>query len=165
MPVTASRPIIEQIAATVFDRLRLLEAGLQPSSIVTEVVRPRRFAQYTPKHLQVVLVQSESERQPEMDCPGSPPGIAKTQVFSIHCHVMPSEKDTTSFDEYANVIWADVIRALTQPGAQWQTFGNLAIDSEIGEPEAIAADGGVDGFRLPLLVTYRTSEHDPYTKR
>jgi len=166
MSVTASRPIIERIAVTLFERLRLLTAGASDFIKVREVIRPTRIEDFRPQHLQIVLKQSDVEDVPELSFPGNPPAKAKRQRFDVHCHLLPSEKDPTPIDEYATVFEAEVIKAVTEGDADyWHTFGGLAIDAQVGPKEPIAADGGVDGFTLPVFVTYRTSEQDPYTAR
>ena len=40
---------------------------------------------------------------------------------------------------------------------------DLAIESEWEDPEFIDPSGGVDGVIVPLSVTYRHSERDPFT--
>lgn len=120
---------------------------------------------FTPRHLQIVLTQADPEDIPELFCPGNPPAIAYLQRFNIRCHIMPSEKDPTPFDEYVNTMTADVVKAVTYTGSDWFTFGGLAIDAKWETRENIDADGGVDGVNIPLAITYRTSETDPYAVR
>jgi hypothetical protein len=123
---------------------------------------------YTPKHLQVVLTQNDPEVNEELGCPGNPPATAYNILFNIRCHVMPSERDTTVVDEIINTFDADVVRAVTDQtiyGAMWYTLGDLAIDATFQTRESIDADGSFVGFNLPLLVTYRTDENNPYNGR
>jgi hypothetical protein len=125
-----------------------------------------RLESYTPKDNQIVITQGASERVPEMDHRWQPScGRDDRQRFNIRCHVMPSEKDTTAVDEYVNVFAAEVMKAITTPQATWHNFGALAIDAEFDTLEEIDGDGSFDGINVPLLVTYRTSENDPYTVR
>ena len=165
MPVVSARPISEQIATKLFDRIHLLAADFTASTSVSEVIRPVRMGGFTPKHLQIVVTQSDPEEVPELFVPGNPPAIAYRQRFNIRCHIMPSEKDPTPFDEYANTMTADVVKAVTHVGATWFTFDGLAIDARWESREFIDADGGVDGINVPLSITYRTSEYDPYAVR
>lgn len=164
MPITAARPIVEQIAVELYKRLQKLEAGSSTSTKVAEVIRPKRLGGWTPKHLQIVLTQGVPELNDELSYPGNPPAIAYDQIFRIHCHVMPSELDPISVDEYINVMVADVQKEVTSPSL-WHTFGGLAFNANFELAEQIDSDGSFDGATLPLRVSYRVSENDPYTQR
>jgi len=165
MPVSESRPILEQIVDTVYDRLAVMTTGVYPNSRVTEVIRPVRTESFSPKSFQIILILGEQEEVEELSRPGNPPAIAFNALLNIYCHVMPSETDTTPFDEYCITFYADVVEALTDSGdAGWFYFGDLAIDANIGPMTALDADG-VDGFLVPLNVTYRVSEWSPYQRR
>jgi len=166
--VAAARPVSERIACELFDRLQLLAAQYSVYTPVSEVIRPTRMGGYTPKHLQIVLTQNDPEVNEELGCPGNPPATAYNILFNIRCHVMPSERDTTVVDEIINTFDADVVRAVTDQtiyGAMWYTLGDLAIDATFQTRESIDADGSFVGFNLPLLVTYRTDENNPYNGR
>lgn len=165
MPVSAARPVVERIAVVLFGRLQLLAAGFAPSTYVPEVVRPTRMGGFTPQHMQVVMTQDDPEEVPELMIPGNPPAIAFRQVFNIRCHVMPSEKDPTPLDEYINTVSSDVVLAVTSTGAQWHTMGGLAIDSQWLTRERVEHDGSFAGINVPIAVTYRTSERNPYQHR
>ncbi len=166
--VAAARPVSERIACELFDRLQLLAAQYSVYTPVSEVIRPTRMGGYTPKHLQVVLTQNDPEVNEELGCPGNPPATAFNLLFNIRGHVMPSEKDTTVVDEIINTFDADIVRAVTDAsfyGAMWYTLGGLAVNAEFQTRESIDADGSFVGFNLPLLVTYRTDENNPYNVR
>lgn len=168
MPVTESRPISERIASELLGRLSLLAAGYSDHVPVSEVVRPLRNEIETPTHLQIVLTQDSPERVPELDCPGNPPASAYQIKFNCRCRVMPSERDTTAVDELINAMAAEVVRVVCDESYleyQWHTMENLAIDSEWQSHENIDSDGSYDGVNVPLLVTYRVSENNPYTVR
>ena len=164
MPVTAKRPINERIAVEIFTRLQRLEAGKEDTIQLSEVIRPKRYATYTPKNLQVVLTQENPEPNPELNLVGNPPAVAYDQQFNVRCHVLPSEHDPTSVDELINLMTAGVIKEITSDNL-WHTFNNLAIDASIGTIEQIDTDGSFDGANVPVTVTYRVSETDPYTTR
>lgn len=164
MSVVSVRPINERIAYALFERLQYLAAGYSPYTAVSEVIRPTRMGGYTPKHLQIVLTQDAPERNEELDCPGNPPAIAWDQRFNIRCHVMPSEKDPTPVDELVNTMAADVQQVVTD-ATDWHTFGDLALNAQWQTPENIDGDGGIDGINVPLVITYRVAENNPYQKR
>ena len=57
------------------------------------------------------------------------------------------------------------MKAVTAYSAWWN-FGGLAINAAFESIEKyIADDGGANGVLVPLRVTYRVSETDPYTAR
>lgn len=164
MSVTAVRPVVERIAQELFARLRLLTAQYSVYSPVPEVIRPKRLDNWSPKNMQIVLTQEAPEINPELSCPGNPPSVARDVLFNIRCHIMPSERDPTPVDEYVNTLAADVVRVVCD-AADWHTFGSLAINAEWQTQENIDADGSFDGINVPLLVTYRTDETNPFTVR
>ena len=59
---------------------------------------------------------------------------------------------------------ADVVKAVTSVDS-WYTFDGNAIDAAWQDQEAINADGGVDGVNVPIAITYRTDENNPYARR
>lgn len=162
------RPVSERIANVLFERLQILSAQFSVFTPVSEVIRPTRMGGYTPKHLQIVLTQSAPEIDEELGCPGNPPATAYRMTFNIRCHVMPSEKDTTVIDEITNTFAADVVRAVTSDdfyGPTWYTMDDLAFDSMFGTHEPIDLDGSFGGVNLPLVVSFRTDENNPYNVR
>lgn len=170
MSVVAARPVLEQIAQELYARLRVLASGYSASTYVSEVIRPVARDGYTPRHLQIVITQQAPQRNPDLSCPGNPPAQAWDVQFDIRCHINPSERDTTPVDEYANTMAADVIKAVCDEDYHgmsdaWHTFGNLSLNAQWQTPETIDAGGGFEGINVPLVVTYRTDEDNPYNKR
>lgn len=172
MPLN-TRPVIERIAEALLYRLRLLTAGYSVFTPVLEVIRPTRLGGFTPRHLQIVVTQNAPERVTDYDLPGNPPATAWVVQFNIRCHVLPSEKDTTEVDEIVNTMAADVVKVVCDETAElpefvdtaWHTFRDLAIVAEWQTQETIDSDGSSDGINVPLAVTYRTDETNPYIAR
>jgi hypothetical protein len=164
MSVTAIRPVVTRIESELFDRLQRLAADFSDFTPVTEVILPKRLSGYTPKDRQIVLTRGLEERVEELDCPGNPPAIAKRQMFAIRCHVLPSEKDPTSVDEYCDQIANDVRRVVCD-ASLWHTFGGDAINAEWLPDEAVNSDGSFDGVAVMLAVTYRHAEDDAAVAR
>ena len=152
--------VVETIAVEIESRLQSMIGDDDYSTVIVEVHRPRRFAQFTPKNNQVVLVQGQTERVSTLDHPGNPPAIAIRQTFEIHCHVMQDERDESAIDSLLNSFHADIVKALAGGSSTWHTFAGNAIDAEWGAVNYVQADGGLDGVQIPLLVTYRVSEDD-----
>lgn len=167
--VEAVRPVSERIASVLFGRLQFLAAQYSVYTPASEVIRPTRLGGYTPKHLQIVLTQEAPAINEELGCPGNPPATAFDLLFNIRCHVLPSEKDITVVDEIINTFAADVVMVVTDEVTHdqgpWYTMNDLAINAEFQTQEAIEPDGSFVGVNVPLLVTYRTDENNPYNVR
>lgn len=159
-----SLTIVEQIAQVIYDRLtQLLQFGNENTE-VSEVIRPRTIGTYTPKDLQVVLTQGETTENPELACPGNPPATCFVTTFNIRCHVMPDETSNTPKATHINEMAADVRKAICDPQNTWHNFDGLAIDATFETTETINSEA-FDGVNIPLLVSYRTDENNPYNLR
>lgn len=156
----------ERIAREIYDRLELLTTGYSCVS-VSEVIRPTRMGGFTPKHLQIVLTLSDGETVPELMCPGNPPATCYRQQYNVRCHVMPSEQDDAIADAIVSTMAADVVSVISDESlfSLWYQMDGLAINSEIGPIENIIPDGSYIGANVPVIVTYRTDENNPYNSR
>lgn len=159
-----SLTVLESIADTIFNRLVGMLDDDTLNTLVFEVIRPTRFGDYTPQDRQIVFVQGSSSAVPELSVPGNPPAVARAQTFNVHLHLMPDENSDAAIDYILNAFVGDVISTLTSLST-WYNVDGKAIDTEIQEPEIIRADGAVCGAMIPIVVTYRVSENDPYTVR
>lgn len=157
MPVA----VCESIALELKSRLDAMIGDDAYTTEISEVQRPKRFADFTPRNNQIVLTQGASDRVPELDRPGNPPAIAIRQTFNIHCHIMQDERGHETIDELLNAFHADVVKAIASGSSTWHTFDGNAIDATWGSLQFVAADGGIDGVTIPLAITYRVSEDDP----
>jgi hypothetical protein len=164
MPNTT--PVPELIAIEIESRLNtiLLENGY--SFDVTEVVRPnRRGENWLYKHNGIGIRQGNSERVPELDCPGNPPAIAYMTPFVITCICKDSENLDQPHATNSNEMAAAAVKAITSVD-MWHTMGDVAVISEIDTHEPFtSSDGESDGVSIPISVTYRVSEDDPYEVR
>jgi hypothetical protein len=165
MSVTFQTPVVSRISDEIFARLQALVSGSAGAYSFANVVRPTKLATYTPQHGLIVLTRGEVSRVTELDCPGNPPAVAFQQTFSIRVHIAPSEKDTTPVEVYEDVMEAEIHKAIVSDAATWHTFGDLAINADLGAQQTVVFDGGYDGIAIPLTVTYRVTEGDPYTVR
>jgi hypothetical protein len=157
--------VLESIAVELFSRLQLLvDNGGTYSTDVIEAIRPTRLGTWTPQHLQIVLTKGAEEVIDELSYPGNPPSIARRQTFNIRCHVMTDEHDTEAVETVINTFAADIVKVVCTE-ANWYQFGGLSINAEWLPVEDVQADGGVDGVNVPIAITYRTSENDPYEVR
>ena len=165
MSVTFQTPVVSRISDEIFARLQALVSGSAGAYSFANVVRPTKMATYTPQHGLIVLTRGEVSRVTELDCPGNPPAVAFQQTFSIRVHIAPSEKDTTPVEVYEDVMEAEIHRAIVNDAATWHTFGDLAINADLGAQQTVVSDGSYDGIAVPLAVTFRVTEGDSYTVR
>jgi hypothetical protein len=165
MSVTFQTPVVSRISDEIFARLQALVSGSAGAYSFANVVRPTKLATYTPQHGLIVLTRGEVSRVTELDYPGNPPAVAFQQTFSIRVHIAPSEKDTTPVEVYEDVMEAEIHKAIVNDAATWHTFGDLAINADLGAQQTVVSDGGYDGIAVPLAVTFRVTEGDPYTVR
>jgi len=164
MSVITERPIVTKISDEIITRLETLITEQNDAFTFREVVRPTKLATYTPEHGLIVLTRGEVARVTELDCPGNPPAIAYQQTFLIRVHIAPSERDATPIEMYEDVAEAAIIKAITTSGA-WHQFAGNAINANFGPQQTATSDGGYDGIAVPLIVTYRVAEDDPYQVR
>jgi len=165
MSIANVMPVCEQIALQMEKRLLRMTTGLYPTSPVTEVIRAKRNADYSPHNYQIVLTVGEPEEDPEESHPGNPPAIGYKMEFLIKGHLLPSESDSQPIDQLCAIFDADIRRAVTAGGVEWYRFGDWAVNARVGATTNFDRDGGIGGVTVPVIVTYRISENDPYESR
>ncbi len=166
-----SDPIVEQIAKVIKARLATVtkRAGCNQNFIVK---RPDREGIDTIEDNLVALYPgastADTDLAPNGIVPGNPPMQCWKRQWSIELISRQSDKDSTAAEAYVNTMCSDAIKAVTLKGdadeAVWHTFGDLAYNALIGEPDTVT-DGTTWCITLPLDVWYRTNENDPYTAR
>lgn len=168
MSVSDNRPVVEQIAQKLLGRLQALAADYGQLHY-SEAVRTTLRSAYETQHMQIVLTQVPPVPNDELTCSGNPVAKAWDVQFNIRVHCNPSEADPTPIDEYLNTAAADIIKCVCDEtlhnDGSWASFGNLAINAQWQAMERVDADGAFGGVNVPLLVTYRVSETNPYTVR
>lgn len=162
--MTTRKPVISLISDEIFARLQALVPGSAGAYSFTKVVRPTKLATYTPVNGLIVLTRGEIVRVNDLDCPGNPPSVAWMQTFLIRVHIAPSEKDTTPLESYEDAAEAEIHCAI-RTSDTWYSFDDNAINADFGPQQTATSDGGYDGIAIPLMVTYRVAEGDPYTVR
>jgi hypothetical protein len=164
MSVIIEKPVVTKISDEIFARLETLITEPNDAFTFVDVVRPTKLATYTPSHGLIVLTRGEVSRVENLDCPGNPPAIAYQQTFLVRVHIAPSEKDSTPIELYEDVAEAAIHKAIRTSGT-WHTFDGNAINADFGAQQTATSDGGYDGIAVPVMVTFRVSEGDPYTVR
>lgn len=155
MPLTYT--VDEEITQAVFERLENV-------TDCTAVRQTRQIDEWTPEDNQLVLIKQHPVRVTELDHPGNPPAIAWMIEMRIRIHSLASDHDDIPTEQWLSQTMAEVIKELTAP-PQWYHWNGLAIDSQFGDCETIASEGGFDAMMLPLMITYRVSENNPYEVR
>ncbi len=164
--MTNTTPIPELIAIEIESRLNEILKENGYSFDVSEVVRPsRRGENWQRKHFGIGILQGTAERNPELDCPGNPPAIAFDLTFDLECVCRDSSNSTEAHATAENEIAAAAMQAIAS-STQWHTMDGNCVNSEFGSPTPFSSpEGEMDGVTLPLVVTYRVSETNPFEVR
>lgn len=163
-----SDPIPERIAAVIVTRLENITTANGYQITVDDVVRPDRQAvDYTPKNYLILVEQSDDVPVPELDIPGNPPAIASAVTFNIIGLNRQSDRPgtPTPVSTGDNKLSASIRKAICN-AADWHHFDNLSLNAAFGVAQPVSSQTGDHaGITIPLVVTYRYSETDPYTVR
>jgi hypothetical protein len=160
-----SEIIAEQIVTKVKDRLAEINVADGYQFTTPEVVRPLRFVNNRFQNLQILVTISEIATNQSLSHPGNPPAIAKDMTVMCSCYGMVSKTDKNPADYWRNRIFGAMSKAITTGVAWWQ-WGGLAINTMVGNPIYRAEDGGANvGVQLPVIITFRTDEDDPFQVR
>ena len=68
-------------------------------------------------------------------------------------------------DPKLNRFVADVRKVVCTPSLTWHNFGGWSIDAVWQSMVNIDSGEGIDGVNMPLAITYRTDEGNPYQVR
>ena len=161
MPLT----ILESIADTLHDRLSAMigDSATYPID-VREVIRPTQYGGFVPTDRQIVLTQGIEVPVPELSCPGAPGAVAYNRQFNLRLHLRQDERTQDAIDTLLNEFIGNVRKCVCSPFASWHTFGGFAMMATWGTVQPFISEG-IEGANLPLVVTYRVAENDPYTQR
>ena len=160
MPETLS--IKEQITAAVATALEAITVANGYQIDVGEVVRPRRTGEnFAPESYGIAVIQDAAERAEIYDEQSNPPIIAWRLAIACDCVLRLSEASDVPMDKALNQFEAAVQKCLMAE----QTFGGLAILTDLGPTHYPPAGGGIEGVTVWIYVTYRVSDDDPYEQR
>ena len=151
-------PLDEKIAQNLKTTLETITRAAGYNQTVAEVHRLTALDGFDMTHLHVVMVEEAPERERE----GAPAGcFAWRKTFSIVCCVRPSDDDESPIDAQLNRFAADVVKAVMAD----RTRGGFAIETDVLDPiDVTDKDGVVEGRVVPVEVTYRHLDTDPYTQ-
>ena len=160
-----SLTILESITVALHSRLSAMigDATTYPID-VREVVRPTQYGGFVVTDRQVVLTQGPMVPVPELSCPGAPGAVAYNQQFNLRLHLRQDERTTDAIDTLLNEFIGNVRKCVCSPFASWHTLGGFAMMATWGTVQPFVSEG-IEGANLPLVVTYRVAENDPYTQR
>jgi len=151
-------PLEEEIAQNVKTTVEGVTEEAGYNQTVAEVHRLSTLEGFEPVNLHVVMLEDPPERDREQT-----PAGAHTwrKVFGLVLYVRPSDTDTSPVDTKINRFRADVAKALMSD----QTRGGYAVDTDVLDTAVVTDEQGrIQGHMLPVEVTYRHLETDPYTQ-
>lgn len=164
-------PIIQLIADEVVNRLGNILKGNGYEfdvAFVLPVSRDTNTFHPSPRGI-YVKQQAEAENE-ELSCPGNPPAVAYDVVFEITGYANQIDTDTTEpaiVDDGATVnnMLASIQKAIANnDAAHWHEFDGNSLNATMPVAETMET-ADYDGAKVELIVTYRTSEIDPYALR
>lgn len=155
----------ELIALELVSRLEDITIANGYSFDVAAVVRPSRDGSNVKyQHLSLRVDQGAPTRNRDLDFPGNPPAVAYDLEFLVKGCVRGASSDPHATTE--NDLGAAIVKAIKSVGNDWYTFDGNAVIADTGDEEPFKPDQGeLNGISVPVLVTYRVSENDPYTVR
>ncbi len=114
-------PVPELIAIEIESRLNAVLKADGYAFDLSEVVRPTRKGEnWLKRHRGVAILQGESTRVPELDCPGNPPAIAYELTFDLACVTRDSMNSEDAHATEENEM-AAAMKAIAS-SAQWHTM-------------------------------------------
>lgn len=149
-----SFPIKELITRNVEETLKSIQTA-NDYAYDLDVKRYVGVKKYVPQHLRCVIYQDGEERV-EQDVHNKD---GRELRIAVDVFIMPAAIDDTPVDTYANIIEADMVKAL------YATYrrGDMAIDTHVEPADPFTEFGEADGFTLLIRIRYRTAYGDPYT--
>ena len=151
-------PIEELIAQNVKTTALTVTTDNDYNESVNEVYRLTSVEGFNAIHLNVVILEDPPERDREAESAGS---HTWRKVFGLALYFRPSDEDESPQDTGINRFRADMAKAMMID----HTRGGYAMDTDILDPAVMTDENGVvQGCLLPIEVSYRTLETDPYTQ-
>jgi len=165
-------PVIETIAVEVVARLETITTGNGFEFTAESVNRPRRIDRdLTIRNLTIVVDQADDVENDEHSYPGNPPAQGYDTTFNIYGFVRESDDATTSPAVTENQMTAAIKKAITEDSS-WHNWDGNAINSRWGAAEYFSEGQNLpftnvdhNGVMVPLIVSYRVSELDPFSVR
>lgn len=160
-------PVPERIAEVIKTRLETITIANGYTFDIVSVDRPKRFGtDWRPRNMSAVIVQGSDNENEEQTHPGNPPAIGYDTEFSIHAFVIESDYSEETFETQVNEFVTAIKKAVVAGSNYWGQFGGLSLFAEWGRVQPYySEDGDNQGAVVPLTVTYRVSERDPFEVR
>lgn len=160
-----SEIIAEQIVAKVRTRLAAITTGAGYQFTTPGAIRPLRFVADRVQNLQIIVTIAGMAKNDALSCMGNPPAVARDMTVLCACYGMVSETDTNPADYWRNRMFGAMSKAITT-GTAWWNWDGLAINSVVGDPEyRTDGEGQSVGVQLPVMITFRTDENNPFNVR
>ncbi len=167
-------PVVERIAQLLHARLEGLKGPTYNTRASAVVRSADQFKAQSDGELtgsftiadRLILLSFGSSEQIAIEY-GNPAVVVRAQLFEVTAYLAPHDRDQTPLDAIKAIFAADIQKAITTPedaADDWAQFGELARYSDIGPPADVENPNWFE-FSIPLVVTYATSETDPYQVR
>ena len=152
-----AEPVIELIAENIFAAINEIKVVNGFSCDLT-AVRPKMidFSDVTPRDGTVLIYQEDEDRAENEGTLTN----EWNQTFNIVSLVLQSDKSQTPMDIKINRVRADIQKKLMEDDSR----GGLAITTILGPSTIFNAGEGFAGISITIIVNYRVSETDPYTR-
>jgi len=153
----------ERIASELVTRLETITVTEDGSPVAATVIRPNKDAtRWTPADNTIAVVQTDSVREPALDCPGNPSSLAYAVGFAVVGFVRISDRATSPEMTDVNAFSAKIREAIVASSSDWYTFGDVAYHAEFGDSSPFPqTSDGHSGIIIELRVRFRVSEFDP----
>ncbi len=158
------QPIVDQIADVLIERIDIAEI------VNTKVLRPDREARRIDTvDSTIVVQQTQLLVNDQATHDGNPIALGLDVIFNVRCHIKNRATCEHDFQAECNRVAAAVYQAIVKPSidpAMWYQFDGLAINARIGSVMQMTNEQGIHaGVMLPVTITFRISEDDPYEAR
>lgn len=159
----AEQPNVEAIARALVARLETVTVANGYQVTLAGVVRPlgsNAEEPWSEKHLLAVVQQTDEEPGEAATTQGL---TVRRQRFLTAVYLAPESDDDRSFDEWQNVVRADVTKAVMAD----QILGDATLADVIHEVSVGPAwrfpCEPIEGISIPIEVVYRFNRKDPYS--
>ena len=158
--------IPETIALEVVARLEAITIANGYTFDNAGVTRVNRNANdWRPRNYSIAVEQGSDSENDEQTHGGNPAAIAYDLTFEIHGFIRESDTSTTASDATENAMVAAIKLALAGE-TNWHNWDGNATNTHWGSTQPfVSREGDHSGVTVPLTVTYRISENDPFTAR
>jgi len=153
-------PYSEQVDANVLQTLQGVTVANNFQVTLSPVGFPDMSGQTSPVDMQCVIHVGDDVECTDDETPSDHKEWRRTYGFMVYILKDPEAFKKTRFETWANVIRADVEKAIVADPYR----GGTAQNTELHDPLTFADANDVQGVIIFATVTYRTLYEDPYNR-